>query len=167
MKYIILILAIFTIACSPQTRLDRLLKHHPELIKTDSISKIDTTQTKDSVTKLDSAVINSSSGTIHVNLADKDVKFTTTDKTVHIDVKKDSTGYVVSVSKDKETVYFQRWIYHTVVTIHDKLIITKKYPPVILKDKIEALKWYWKLLIGFGIVLIIVVIIKKVIDRLL
>lgn len=42
MRYLFLMLSILFIACTPQQRLNRLVKNHPELIKIDSITVHDT-----------------------------------------------------------------------------------------------------------------------------
>lgn len=39
----LLTLAVLIISCTPQKRLNRLIKHHPELIQNDTILKMDTT----------------------------------------------------------------------------------------------------------------------------
>ena len=46
MKYLILILSVLIISCTPQKKLARLVKKHPELVSTETIYKSDTTITE-------------------------------------------------------------------------------------------------------------------------
>ncbi|MEI6574813.1 MAG: hypothetical protein WCO63_01390 [Bacteroidota bacterium] len=42
-KFLLFVSLLSLIACTPQARLSRILKNHPELVRTDTISSIDTT----------------------------------------------------------------------------------------------------------------------------
>lgn len=45
MRYLVLIL--FLASCTPQKRLDRLIRRHPELVRVDSVKIVDTVITRD------------------------------------------------------------------------------------------------------------------------
>lgn len=167
MRAYLVILSILLFSCSASKRLAILEKNHPELFKTDSISKVDTIYKTDTIVELDSIIINQSNNTTHIELGSKNVSFTSKDKKVHIIAKAtlDSlgniNGYDVSVNTDRQVIYYKNYKIDRTFTITKRVSITKT---ITIHDKKSSLSW--KLVLVIGLIVFALFFLSIIINRL-
>ena len=131
---------ILIVACSPQKKLNRLIKKHPELLKKDTLTVY-----------------------IHDTIIIESVSHDTVTKLSH----HDST--IVYNSEKVYLKYFYdtltREIFHEVTCYGDTVYYTKEVPVVVEKVVVEELTWWQKhrdIIIIIALMLLGLVIFKKV-----
>jgi len=156
MKNIIFILlALLIVSCSPQKRLAKLIKKHPELVKDTTITIHDTTRFRDTITK-----------TIKVEVPAISEDFDSKGK----DTTMESDNLKVTTKKDKINVFVKPKI----VYIHDTTyidttlpkIIKVKVPIIVNTPQINDNSFFGrikKLVVNIGEFLILVLILSGVV----
>lgn len=135
-----ILILILIVACSPQKKLNRLIKKHPELLTQDTLSLV-----------------------IHDTIYVENVHYDTTTQLYYHD-----STIVVNNEKVYLKYFYDtltREIFHEVTCYGDTVYYTKEVPVIVDKVVVEELNWWQKygiLAIGIFIILVFIILLLKI-----